>query len=272
MLNFANTDMYLPVTGYNQAYQNNCYNLPVSSMAASCIFQGQSINYGGYSPMIMQGQCNGLLGLNSGLSVANNNNDFGLFFQKLLSLLIPLLSQKSTNTTSVVSATPANSVETETVEINKKLQGDSPADSMTTALHRSFNSKSKHHLYTTNEAQEQSAIASYGYKDEGVTGYISPTKVDGVTALYGAFNPKNGDYLYTTNKEEAKSAVKYGYNEKEITGYISPTEIDGTTALYRLLNPKKGDHFYTTNEAEAKSAVSYGYIEQGIVGYIAKGD
>ncbi len=102
---------------------------------------------------------------------------------------------------------------------------NSPADDGgipgTVPLYRLYNGFD--HLYTTSEVERKKAMADFGYKnDEGITGYVFPTKVQGSVPLYRLYNGR--DHLYTTSDVERKKAMaEFGYTTDEgIAGYIFP--------------------------------------------------
>ena len=133
-----------------------------------------------------------------------------------------------------------------------------------TALYRWYNSGNGDHFYTTDPSGE--LAPSGGYTSEGITGYISTSKIDGTTSLYRWYNSGNGDHFYTTDPS-GELAPSGGYTSEGITGYIATSQISGTTPLYRWYNSGNGDHFYTTDPS-GELAPSGGYTSEGITGYI----
>lgn len=123
-------------------------------------------------------------------------------------------------------------------------------------VHRSYNSSSGEHFYTTNLAEAQSA----GFTLEAQNYYdVYAASHPGLVAFYRCLKA-NGFHFYTT------SATCEGQTVEGVMGYVSSSDADETTALFRLFS--NGDHFYTTSAAERDSAVASGYVYEGVACYV----
>ena len=142
-------------------------------------------------------------------------------------------------------------------------------------FYRLYRPSTQHHFYTTSKSEADNAIKNYGYKYEGIAGYVYPSdegNINDTVPFYRLYKPGNDDHFYTVNKAEADYAVKnYGYNSEGIACYVYRTDDHpyDTVPFYRLYKPGTGDHFYTTNKAEADYAIkNYGYNSEGVACYI----
>src|SRR5262249_5611002 len=100
----------------------------------------------------------------------------------------------------------------------------------TTALYRLFNPTSGDHFYTTSAAERDSAVASFGYQNEGIAGYVFASQAAGTTPLYRLLNTVNGDHFYTTSAAERDSDIAAAANER-----ITPTVSDAANrATYTI--------------------------------------
>lgn len=142
-------------------------------------------------------------------------------------------------------------------------------------FYRLYRPSTQHHFYTTSKSEADNAVKKYGYKREGVAGYVyssDESNINDTTALYRLYKPGNDDHFYTTNKAEADYAVQnYGYNLEGVACYVYGTNDHpyGTTPLYRLYKPGTGDHFYTANKGEADYAIQhFGYNSEGVACYL----
>lgn len=120
-----------------------------------------------------------------------------------------------------------------------------------------------HHFYTTDNVEANSA-AIYGYRYEGLAGYIYPNNQQGTVPLHRLYG--YGDHFYTASSMEVQIAASYGYHYEGIAGYIYPSNQQGAIPIYRLYG--YGDHFYTASSMEVQIAASYGYHYEGIAGYM----
>jgi lysine/ornithine N-monooxygenase len=141
----------------------------------------------------------------------------------------------------------------------------------TVPLYRLLKNGTGNHFYTTSAAERDNAVKSYGYKYEGIAGYVFSTQVADSIPLYRLVLSTSTalDHFYTTSAAERDNAVKsYGYKYEGVQCYVLATQMRDTTPLYRLVNGKP-DHFYTISSTEKDNAVkSYGYKYEGIASYI----
>ncbi|MBB5868515.1 hypothetical protein F4553_001894 [Allocatelliglobosispora scoriae] len=149
--------------------------------------------------------------------------------------------------------------------------GAPPATRATsTALLRLYNPDSGDHLYTTSVTERDTAVARFGYTDEGVAGHVSATAATGTTPLLRLYNPDSGDHLYTASVTERDTAVaRFGYVDEGIACHVFATAGAGTAPLLRVYNPSSMDHFYTASAAERDTAVArLGYVDEGVACHV----
>ena len=114
---------------------------------------------------------------------------------------------------------------------------------------------------------------NYGYKIEGVAGFISTLPGTGLVPLY-RYN--NGVHFYTTNSTEVGTTTpgatgNFGYKSEGIAGYCFQSSWAGLKAFHRYFNGY--EHFYTTNPDEIGTttigAVGKGnYKYEGVTCYV----
>jgi hypothetical protein len=93
----------------------------------------------------------------------------------------------------------------------------------TVPLYRAFRPGASDHFYTTSGAERNAAIATLGYQDEGITGYVFAAAGAAATVpLYRAYNPGSLDHFYTVSAAERDSAVAGGYRDEGIACYVLP--------------------------------------------------
>ncbi len=136
-------------------------------------------------------------------------------------------------------------------------------------LYRAVSSNGSH-LFTTSYAELNKAVASGGFKDEGIAGYIERTQIAGTEPLYRLYNPRTGDHFYTASASERNSATAGGYQDEGVAGYIFATQQPGTVPLYRLRNTQTSEHFYTTSANEQQYDLQHGWTSEGVAGYITQ--
>jgi hypothetical protein len=91
------------------------------------------------------------------------------------------------------------------------------------------------HLYTTSNAERDSAASVHGYHPEGVACHVFDGQRASTTPLHRLFNSASGDHLYTTSSAERDSAVSvHGYRLEGVACYVFEHQQTGSTALYRL--------------------------------------
>eukprot|EP01084_Bolivina_argentea_P257208 433277_1 len=136
----------------------------------------------------------------------------------------------------------------------------------------------KEHFYTTNAHEIGTDVTGvtgrYGFKSEGIAGYISAVKQANLIPLYRYFNGK--EHFYTTNAHEIGTDVtgvtgKHGYKSEGIAGYVSSLQGVNMIPFYRYFNGK--EHFYTSNTQEIGTITPglkghYGYTSEGIACYV----
>ncbi len=135
-------------------------------------------------------------------------------------------------------------------------------------MYRAYDPKTGGHFFTDNQQELQSAISRYGYRSEGVAGYIMSTQAPGTVPLYRLRGP-NGDHFYVTDPSQAQQAAsQYHYTNEGPAGYIASSQQPGTVPLYRFVNPNNSQHTYTHDATEVQQLTSQGWRNEGVIGYI----
>jgi hypothetical protein len=95
-------------------------------------------------------------------------------------------------------------------------------------VYRYFKADVHDHFYTTNSAEigvaAPGAVGKFGYRCEGVLGYISPVQMPGTVPVYRYFKAASHDHFYTSNSAEIGVVVNgasgnHGYVCEGILGY-----------------------------------------------------
>jgi hypothetical protein len=95
-------------------------------------------------------------------------------------------------------------------------------------VYRYFKSDVHDHFYTTNSAEigvaAPGAVGKFGYRCEGVLGYISPVQTPGTVPVYRYFKAATHDHFYTSNTAEIGVVVNgaagnHGYVCEGVLGY-----------------------------------------------------
>ena len=126
-------------------------------------------------------------------------------------------------------------------------------------VHRSYNSASGEHFYTTSRTE----AACCGFRVEFYDYfYLYAASNPGVQPLYRCVL-STGFHFYTRSStcEGAPGSTVEG-----IMGYVGRAPGCGSTPLYRLV--RGNDHFYTTSASERDSAVAGGYRLEGTEGHV----
>jgi len=100
----------------------------------------------------------------------------------------------------------------------------------TTPLYRRYRQSDGDHFYTISKDEADRAIFTYGYRDEGIVGFVATQEVPG-TRPFRRFNHSKFGHFYTADVNDAATAVqKVGYVEEGLAGYIwtGPTSVEGT--------------------------------------------
>jgi hypothetical protein len=98
---------------------------------------------------------------------------------------------------------------------NFKAQGTVP-------LYRLFNGSV--HMFTIDPAERANIIATLGYHDEGISGYVFSTEVAGSQPVYRYRGTTSTGHFFTTNYNEIGSGSGYGYVYEGIAYYdLSPS-------------------------------------------------
>ena len=125
------------------------------------------------------------------------------------------------------------------------------------------------HLYTTSSS-ERASLASGGYHDEGVLGYLATSQVSGTQPLYRLSKSQGtlSTRVYTSNPSERQGVIGTGYHEDGPIGYLATSQLPGTAPLHRL-RASNNDHVLAVeNSPEYQQAQQLGFQEDGLLGYI----
>jgi hypothetical protein len=126
-------------------------------------------------------------------------------------------------------------------------------------LYRYWNPTTIDHFYTTNF--RELGRGRFGYRYEGIQGYVSPRRLRGTVPLYRYWNPTIRDHFYTTNFRELGRG-RAGWRYEGIQCYVNPRvvtyapTVEGTSA--HGLAPEMGfDEEVESNEALGSSELDY---------------
>lgn len=91
-------------------------------------------------------------------------------------------------------------------------------------FYRLYNTASQQHLWTT-DLNEYNTLASRGWIQEGIVGYVFPSAVAGSTAMYRLNYPFGTDlHVWTTDDNEYTTlAAQYGWTQEGVIGYVWAT-------------------------------------------------
>ncbi|KAJ7059106.1 hypothetical protein C8F01DRAFT_1059170 [Mycena amicta] len=134
-----------------------------------------------------------------------------------------------------------------------------------TPLERAFNSATKKHFYTSNDAEMKQVIATGGFTFEEESPSVFTSQLQFSVPLLHLTKASIGGHFYTILQSEANTAIANGYAMAGITAYVYPTQLCGSTPIYHVFNPSTSDDFYTSFLFEKTSAQSSGYTtDKGI--------
>jgi lysophospholipase L1-like esterase len=123
-------------------------------------------------------------------------------------------------------------------------------------VYRFWNSTTKAHFYTTNEAERdrvRDTLPMFRY--EGVAFHVSSTDDADLSPVYRYFNSASGVHFYTISPEE-KAYVDAELPQMRYEGvayYASRVAGAGLSPLYRFFHGKGSFHFYSASAGERNS-------------------
>jgi hypothetical protein len=129
----------------------------------------------------------------------------------------------------------------------------------------------KNHFYTTGCDEARNAQKVYGYKLDGIAGYVHPLNEPSAdtVVLYRMLQPTSGEHFYTTDRAEMLNTVaKNGYRLEDPAALVASKHLPGTVPLYRSYNATLDDHFYTTNLKEKNAKIEQGWKYEQIAAYV----
>ena len=127
-------------------------------------------------------------------------------------------------------------------------------------VHRSYNSSTDEHFYTTSLPEAQ--CCGFALENEDFY-FLYQGNHPGLTAFHRCLKA-NGKHFYT------QSASCEGQTVEGVMGYIATAaNTAGSVPLYRTYRPMTGNHFFTTSVGERDNAVNnLGYVDEGVAGYV----
>jgi hypothetical protein len=87
--------------------------------------------------------------------------------------------------------------------------------------YRLYNPNTFEHHWTT-DANEYNAMATYGWIQEGIDGYVFASQVIDLEPLYRLYNPYNGLHHWTMDANERGALIGYGWIDEGIACYVFP--------------------------------------------------
>jgi hypothetical protein len=152
--------------------------------------------------------------------------------------------------------------------------GSRPPKRTLLSLHRLYRASNTDWLYTTDEAEVQTA-KSLGYADYRIAGSCMPANGTEGVPLYRFWKgaPQN-EHFYTTLESDKATvlAPPLDYQDESVACRVWSTPVDGSTRFYRMtkFNPANGDlvHFYTTSTSEVADKQRDGFTLEEEVMYI----
>lgn len=145
------------------------------------------------------------------------------------------------------------------------------------ALYRYWHSGVNNHFYTTNANEigttTPGQVGRYGYKSEGITGYVMTSGTNPVFRYF--YGGSNANHFYTQNANEIGTFFsgqegRYGYRSEGIGFYSAPgSPPTPKVNIYRYFRGANVDHFYTANPKEIGTTTqgqvgNHGYRCEGV--------
>jgi hypothetical protein len=90
-------------------------------------------------------------------------------------------------------------------------------------LYRSYHPVQRDHFYTTDWSEMEYAVDHYGFRYEGITGYVLPEANSDYNTrpLYRCYNADQHNHFYTTSWTEVQNAIdQWGYRYERREGYV----------------------------------------------------
>ena len=138
-------------------------------------------------------------------------------------------------------------------------------------VYRFSNNATGEHVYTLDEDEIDSLIASGNFTLDGVAmGAVTDSDDSNVGSVYRFLNSETGGVFLTASESEKDALIAEGgamqYEGVAFDAFYG--EASDSTAVYRLYDVSAADHFFTTSETERDSLVdSGGFVLEGIAFY-----
>lgn len=127
------------------------------------------------------------------------------------------------------------------------------------AVFRFYNTVTRAHFYTTNEAEKNNVLLSAPYFSyDGAVFTASGTQTAGLSPVYRFFNRQTGVHFYTISEAE-KNNVLTTLPQFQLEGpayFASQVAGASLIPMYRFYLPSKGYHFYTASEEEKNQVMA----------------
>ena len=129
------------------------------------------------------------------------------------------------------------------------------------------------HFYTIGLAERDLAIASHGYKSEGIACHVFKKHADGTVPLFRLRKNAQDDHFYTISEEHRDNAVvNRGFVWEGIVGHVFSSQQPSSVPFHRLFNHNRGDHFYTASNDDRDKAIAKGYTLERTEGYVLEAE
>ena len=69
---------------------------------------------------------------------------------------------------------------------------------------------------------DPNGMRQYGYRDDGMIGYILTAQVPGTVPFYRLVKRDGSGHFFTASAEERQQTLRRGWKDEGITGYIWP--------------------------------------------------
>ncbi len=74
----------------------------------------------------------------------------------------------------------------------------------------------------TTDTNDINRMEGFGYRNQGVIGYIAITQMPGTQPFYRLVKPDGSGHFFTANPEERAQVLQSGWRDEGITGYVWP--------------------------------------------------
>jgi hypothetical protein len=140
-------------------------------------------------------------------------------------------------------------------------------------VHRFYNSQTKAHFYTINEAEKEMIIEKMPeFSYDGPAFQAFTQEVPEGDPIFRFFNTKGNAHFFTNSAAEKAMIMEKlpEYTYEMECYYAYSEEINGAKPLFRFFNTKTGLHFYTATVEERDLVIEQypQYVYEGIAYYV----